>query len=62
MHRLQNVLRSEEHRQKHRCQWFFKNIAKSMSLSKKHNVLHDVLGFRNCIQSFDKSMDIHPKM
>ena len=34
--------------QKH-CQ----NIA---SLRKKHDVLHDVLGFRNSIQSYDKSL------
>ena len=38
---------------------FFKNIA---CLSKKHNVLHDVLGFRNSIQNNDKSVVIQPKM
>ena len=34
--------------QKHRH-----NIA---SLRKKHDVLHDVLGFRNSIQTYDKSL------
>ena len=30
MHRLHDVLHLEEHRQKHRRQWFFKNIAKTL--------------------------------
>ena len=59
MHRLPDVLRFEEHRQKHRPRCFFQkhhqNIA---SLRKKHDVLHDVFGFRNSIQSYDKSLVI----
>ena len=43
----------EEHRQKHRRQCFFKNIT---TLRKKHNVLHDVLGFRNSTRSYEKSL------
>ena len=41
----------EEHRQKHRRQCFFKNV-----LRKKHNILHDVLGFRNSTRSYEKSL------
>ena len=44
--RRHDVLRFEEHRQKHRRRWFFKNIA---SLRKKHNVLHDVFSLRNFV-------------
>ena len=49
MPRMPDVLRFEEHRQKHRC--FFKNIA---SLRKKHDVFHNVLGFWNSINSHGK--------
>ena len=37
---------------------FFKNIA---SLSQMHQVLYDVLCFRNSIQSYAKSVIIQPK-
>ena len=63
MHRLPDVLCSEEHRQKHRRQCFFQKQRQNIaSLSKKHDVLHDVLGFRNSIQIYDKSLVILPKM
>ena len=38
---------------------FFKNIA---SLSQMHQVLYDVLCFRNSIQSYAKSVIIQPKI
>ena len=57
MHRLHDVLHFEEHRQKHRRQCFFqKNRQNIASLRKKHDVLHDVLGFRNSIQNYDESL------
>ena len=36
--------------------FFQKNRQNIASLRKKHDVLHDVLGFRNSIQSYDKSL------
>ena len=33
-----------------------KNCQNIASLRKKHDVLHDVLGFKNSIQSYDKSV------
>ena len=63
MHRLHDILRFEEHRQKHRRRCFFqKNRQNIASLRKKHDVLDDVLGFRNFIQSYDKTLVIWQKM
>ena len=36
--------------------FFQKNRQNIASLRKKHDVLHDVLGFRNSTQSYDKSL------
>ena len=36
--------------------FFQKHCQNIASLRKKHDVLHDVLGFRNSIQSYDKSL------
>ena len=43
MHRLSDVLRFEEHRQKHRRRCFFQKHRQNIaSLRKKHDVFHDV--------------------
>ena len=49
------------------CTIFFvlNNIVKNVDtdgFSKHCIVLHDVLGFRNCLKSFDKNLDIQAKM
>ena len=41
---------------------FLKHCLNIASLSKKHDVLHDVFGFRNSIQNYDKGLVIQPKM
>ena len=53
---LQPVLRFEEHRQKYWRQCFFQKHRQNItSLRKKHDVLDDVLGSRNSIQSYEKT-------
>ena len=40
MHRRHDVLRFEEHRQKHRRRWFFKNIAKTLHRQGKNTMFY----------------------
>jgi len=63
MHRLPDVLRFEEHRQKHRRRCFFQKHRQNIaSLRKNRDVFHDVLGFWNSKKSHGKSLVVQPKM
>ena len=57
MHRLHDVLRLKNIVENINVDVFFqKNRQNIALLRKKNNVLHDVLGFRNSTQSYDKSL------